>query len=1250
MTVLKKGLSFLMALVIPFSITVGVDFSANANVNMNFEYKILDNGTAEITDYTGSEKEIVIPSKIDGYIISGLGVSSFEGSQGSKLEKLVISDGIKYIEEDAFIWCRNLTDVTLPNTLKSIGENAFRECNKLLNISFPDSLTEIGPYAFFNCDSLKSISIGGNLISIGENAFTSCDNLSEINVDENNKDYSSLSGILFNKDKTDLILFPVNNVITDYKIPDIVKNIQDDAFYDCKNLHKIEIPDSVVSIGSSAFSSCNNLEIVKIGSNVEKIDGRAFYCCSSLKSIVIPNCVTFIGYSAFEGCINLEEINIPSNVYSIGDGAFNDCINLENINVSIENSDFTSVDGVLYNHDKTNLLQYPIGKKTSEYKIIDGVEFINYNAFEGCINLNSIHIPNSVSDIFTSAFDECNNLEDVYYVGNLEQWNNINIGLYNDSLINATLHFAKNNLIHNSFTVGSKTFSGQFGYYYSDEYFNAAANTYNQQLATMSLCLASSAFNASNDYNTSDKNVKYLLEQCEFSNYSQYNYHKKPTENSIACAVASKKLNDTTLIVVAIRGGGYEDEWSSNGTVGASGNHNGFDESAFNVLNYVLDYISLSNISGNVKFWVTGYSRGAAVANIFAAQLFKNQHNISGISYTNNDVYAYCFATPAGVDITEDPHSDVYNNIFNIINYHDPVPLVAPSKWGLDRYGVTKVLPFSEGSKYALPYEESMIEYLSDMGYSYKIDDFRSFGDESLGTFLRNLINDSTSIIGSRAYFVKNYQEQIKDILITKDYSKRDKLSQIVDLIFKGIPQVINASLFHSYEVLTILTNSDQFDILIAAHSYDNAYYLAWMQSMDTNYVINAKPYFTNGDYRAAKINCPVDVYVYNNDNQLVAQIIDDIPYEVENSSIIAIVDSNKQKIVYLPCDENYKLKIIARDDCETTYTINEYTGASSNIARIVCYSSVEMKKNDTYIAAVNAYSENEIANGTNHGTNIKYTLSGPDGYAFADIDISDEKIEEYTYVINATYDEEKGNVLGGGVFTVGDFCQLTAKNNPGYKFDGWYINNEKISNEKEYRFAVKNTVTVEARFIKCQHSNFVSEIVPPNCIEQGYTKFMCNDCGYSVYDDYKPAYGHRYDDGKVMQLATCSSAGVILYECVNCGYSYTESIPSTNHNFGEWIIIKEATETEKGIKERVCNVCGEKETQIIPILTTESNNEETTIESTNSIMSNRVSDASKKSPNTGSGTEIIVASAVSSALIIAALLVSIKKKKKLHN
>lgn len=1162
-------------------------------------------------------------------------------------QNLIIPNGVTYIGDSAFCGCKYLRSVTISNSMKNISSNLFEACSDLKSIIIPDSITDIGNSAFFDCSSLSEIILPNNLKSIGDSAFRRCYNL------------------------------------VDIEIPQGVTNIGEYAFFSCSNLISITIPDSVMNIGNNAFSNCIKLEkaiLPKCNVSMDEFNG-----CSSLSSVILPEGVNTIGNRAFTGCSNLEYISIPDSVISIGIDAFEDCtnlttfkvgknlkefpywafyrcINLSNIQIDENNKYLYSNGSIVFSKDKTSLIYYSEANKEKEYLIPEHVIKIGEGAFNFVENLSSVIVPDNVKELDSSSFSGCSNLEsftlsdkayivgtngyllsgtnvkDIYYTSTIENFNKISDIFASEILSSATIHCTDgliNNTdeVHNSFSSADKTFSDEFGYYYKDSYFTENANRYNQSLATMSLCLSFSTYNASDNYEIADKNIKAILDQCGFQNYEQTMYRIKPEAGTIAFSIANKELETgETLIVVAVRSGGYESEWASNVTVGKTGNHEGFQNAADCIYRVLNNYIKDSNhnlTDKKVKFWITGFSRGAAVSNIFAAKLFQEKYE--DVTYTPiNDVYAYCFATPAGVSLTEDPHNDCYNNIFNIIEYNDPVPLVAPCQWDFDRYGITKVLPCAESTKDAFNYINPMIEQLNAMGYEYKVSDFRSAeignpfvpNNDTLGTFLRKRLCDDGPgalvpfVLGSRTNYVNMYQQDAINAMPVENIT-----NLLFDFYFQ-LPYFITWSTLHGTTVKTLVDNMD----LLAYVHENQAVYLAWMQSMDNNYVNNAKTYFSNGDYRAAKINCPVDVYVYDSDNNLVASIINETPQKIENSSIISSIDENNQKIIYLPCDEEYNLKIIAREDCETTYTVNEYTGVDSQVSRIVSYSEINMEKDDLYEASVGRYSDDEIANGAINGTDLHYTFEGPNGVMNADLDVSGDEVENYTYNVELKCDDEKGSVLGGGTYRKGDFCQIVATNSIGYIFDGWYVDNEKLSSINVYRFAVDENVSIEARFIVCKHSNLLSEEIEATCTKQSFTKYSCQDCGYSYNEDYKPALGHTYDNGKVTKDPTCTSSGVMTYSCTVCGVKYMEVIPATGHQYGAWTVVTEASATEEGLRERVCSVCGEKESEVIPVLTTETsdNNENVSETEQNSSDITENTDSSLKSPKTGNDLTII--------------------------
>lgn len=288
---------------------------------------------------------------------------------------------------------------------------------------------------------VTNIIIPDDVTSISDNAFSRCTRLTDIKVSENNKFYCDVNGVLFNKNKTKIILYPKARTEKIYIIPNSVKIIGNNSFYNCQNLTGIIIPDSVKIIGRIAFADCKNLTDISIPKSIESIgeiafDGTlwlkkyprdaviinnilykykrnptafvipngikvisdwAFNCCTRLSDIIIPDSVTVIGQGAFHGCTSLTHITIPNNVTSIKLHAFHDCTGL--ISITVPN-------GV------TNIGDHTFQRCTNLASItMSGIESIGRNAFEGCYSLTSIVIPNSVTYIDSEAFKNCNGIK-----------------------------------------------------------------------------------------------------------------------------------------------------------------------------------------------------------------------------------------------------------------------------------------------------------------------------------------------------------------------------------------------------------------------------------------------------------------------------------------------------------------------------------------------------------------------------------------------------------------------------------------------------------------------------------------------------------------------------------------------------------------------------------------------------------------------------------------------------------------------
>ena len=261
------------------------------------------------------------------------------------------------------------------------------------------NVTTIGERAFSSCSGLTSVTIPDSVTSIGERAFYYCSSMTSINVGSGNPNYSSLNGVLFNKDVSILIACP-NGLQGEYEIPDSVTSIGDYAFYYCSGLTSVTIPDSVKSIGFYAFSSCSRLTSVTIPDSVTSIRESMFSGCTSLTSVTIPDSVKSIGAYAFSSCYGLTSVIIGNSVTSIGFYAFRDCSGLTSVTIP---DSVKSIDGSAFNNC-TGLTSVTIG---------NSVTSIGNYAFYGCYGLTSVIIGNSVTSIGESAFNNCTGLTSV---------------------------------------------------------------------------------------------------------------------------------------------------------------------------------------------------------------------------------------------------------------------------------------------------------------------------------------------------------------------------------------------------------------------------------------------------------------------------------------------------------------------------------------------------------------------------------------------------------------------------------------------------------------------------------------------------------------------------------------------------------------------------------------------------------------------------------------------------------------------
>lgn len=274
---------------------------------------------------------------IDITIMNGVkNIGRFAFDYCGSLENISISDGVMSIGDQAFHatpyynedsnWENNVLyidnhlikanditgEYTVKSGTKSIAECAFFYC-KITDITIPDSTSSISNKAFFGCSGLTEVKIPKSVTNIGEYVFRCCFNLTGISVAEDNTAYCSENGVLYNREKTEIICFPIKKSDTSFTIPKGVTTIANGAFADCANLTGVTIPNTAEIIGDEAFHTCGSLKSIIIPEGVTKIGRRSFYDCSDMTTAAIPNSVAIIDEEAFNKCNKLTK------VYYIGD-------------------------------------------------------------------------------------------------------------------------------------------------------------------------------------------------------------------------------------------------------------------------------------------------------------------------------------------------------------------------------------------------------------------------------------------------------------------------------------------------------------------------------------------------------------------------------------------------------------------------------------------------------------------------------------------------------------------------------------------------------------------------------------------------------------------------------------------------------------------------------------------------------------------------------------------------------------------
>lgn len=754
---------------------------------------------------------------------------------------------------------------------------------------------------------------------------------------------------------------------------------------------------------------------------------------------------------------------------------------------------------------------------------------------------------------------------------------------------------------------------------YNDSYFGTSSYIYNHELAKSSLGLALAAMISDNTYQNPGAAEKMFLDDLSFDHYTPYNYESVPEMNSIACVIASKNVEatNTSIIAIGIRGGGYEGEWGGNFNVGTGDHHKGFERARDSVLAFLNSFLDQNGddikYKSNVKFWITGYSRAAATANLVSAYLDEGPINnelcgrLSSYEYDASDIFAYTFETPRNTTASN-CKSAVYNNIFNIINREDPVPRLAPAAFAFKRYGKDCYLPSIETNNtiyYRIlervktcykdicgkDYDEANEEFkFYELGFSL----FSGFTESvnptiSKGVYIDNLISYIASGIGSRSNYVNNGYQTILTKLFFASKGNTDMMAKIfteafqkalegtsnwIDII-KNIKPIVAETLYNALkdngftkEDADTLTNSlfdDMLDDLIMHPNYLYSTYKNGMHLMDAHYtqVTLAWMFAIDGDYKESGDS--LSKILTGGETYRVATIncpVDVMVYDADGNLRASVKDKQVEAIAECPLaafvDDDGQITICLPNDGEYNISI---IGTDEGVlsASFADYSFEEGKK----LQSLNYY-DIPIIKGSEVSASINLMT---DKGVVNDVDLEDVLAEEPiepsevvdyssadTFIVTVSTENPFAKVIGGGKYYPGEFAKvITESSVPCAPFKGWMENGEIVSTESDYKFRVDSSRALTAVYLEPIHTLTETTEKEATCTDDGnITYYTCSVC--------KKTFSDTKGTKEIMDV----------------------TVKATGHSFSEWEVTKKATTAEEGIETRNCSKCGKEETRSI--------------------------------------------------------------------
>ena len=1027
------------------------------------------------------------------------------------IKSIIIRKGVTGIGDYAFLFCDNLTNITIPDSVTTIGQSAFRCCYGLTSINIPDSVTTIGDCALYGCTGLTSVSIPDSVTTIGQSAFSGCTGLTSINLPDS---VTSIGGDAFantawyNNQPDGMVYagkvaytykgempadttFDIRNgtkgiayyafyecaCLTSVSIPDSVTTIGDSAFSGCTGLTSVSIPDSVTTIGGGAFSDCTGLTSINIPNSVTTIGNWAFSGCTGLTSVIIPNKVTTIEYATFKGCTGLTSVIIPDSVTTIESYAFDDCKVLTSVKIpssvkSIESSAF----GFYYSYMTTQIEDFVIiGSKNSEaqryananrfafVEIHSGEhsygepiwtwdEFSAANAKFTCVHSDDIQNIAATVTSKVSKEPTCTETGIRTYTAkvifNGKIYTDIKEGTipaiehsYDSEVVFGNLYYDCNKIEEIDVLLKESWFEDN--------------SYYNHDLARLCSEMVVAGYNA-------EKHLYDLYKPLEELGFTLDDVNMdtgRDEENYFIASRSIKKAGKDYNLVFCGCIGSHGKQWDSDfDPLGKERvaleyndrplNHRSFNY-AKNFIRRTLQFYYLNHDfdKDNTILLLTGHSRGAAVANLLAAEIIDDDCFV-----TPDNLFTYTFATPNNTSDTN-RNNPKYNSIYSIVFPNDFVTKVMPTAWGYGRYGLTYCLPTKTNDDNYSSYKINMIYY-----YKKLTGDSKEFSDYYEGEKpVRDVIDIMTLNVRTvdefynKTFLLRRHPAlgPIVTKYITPFVFFKEGLCPFVngsgDIVKPGSIMVSALPLLPSmYANISwfFIKNQKLSPMFECAH--ESQTYCAFMLALDSNEATTPRKGY-NGS-----VNCPVDIEITEKDSgEVVGRIVNNTVDEeiaAKPNSVVMTVDGDEKEF-WLPGNGEYDVRLIGNDNGVMDYTVREIDPDTGETNRVNYY-DVPVEKDKAY---------------TDFFTSEKaFVITAENGSELTPDETFNSE-NEVTYSVTVTA-EGSGTASDSLTVPSGDYVTLTASPVES-EFLGWYQNDTLVSTDLEYRFRPTEDISLTAKF-----------------------------------------------------------------------------------------------------------------------------------------------------------------------------------------